>query len=176
VRRPLRLLVPVLAWIFALSAVTACVDDDGDASEPLDPVERLVDIYSATIEAIADEAGPLPAEDDDPMTIYVTPRDDADISADVQVGVVSALEDWATVRFIDSLDEALDRDVEGHPVRGEGLLIGLGPVSDGTASASLTADRYESQDMTLVFDVEVARRAGEWSVAAPLSGVPVDAP
>lgn len=177
-RRPVRLLMSVLATILFLSVIAACSDDDADgASDPTDSTDRLVDIYAAVIEAVAAEAGPLPGEEDDPLTVYLAARDEADIGVDVQVGVVGALEDWASVRFIDSLDEALATDDEGvEHVRGDGLLIGLGPVGEGTATASLVADRYESAEVTMVYELDVVRRSGQWSVVPPVEGEPVGAP
>lgn len=177
-RRPVRLLVSVLATILAIAGLASCGDDDADgAIDPTDGNERLVAIYAAVIEAVAAEAGPLPAEEDDPLTIYLTARGDAEIGVDVQVGVVSALEDWASVRFIDSLDEALVEDDDGvEHVRGDGLLIGLGPVTDGVATATVVADRYEAADVTTVYDIEVVRRSGQWNVVPPLEGDAVGAP
>ena len=173
-RRHVRLLA-VLATSILLATLTGCGDDDGEVSPP-DPEDRLVAIYAATIEALAADAGPLPGEDDNRLTIFVAPREDATIDADVQVGVVSELESWASVRFIDGLDEAIERDDPEEPVRDDGLLIGLGAVSDGEAAATLVADRYESVDSMTVFEVDVVRRVGEWNVETPLDGVPVDAP
>ena len=172
-RRPVRLVASVLVTATLLVFTAACGDDA--ASSP-DPNERLVDIYAAAIEAIAADATTLPTEDEQPLTVFVAEHEEVEISADVQVGVVAALESWASVRFIDSLEEAVDLDAEGEPVRGEGVLVGLGEVSDGEASATLVADRYEGEGMTVVFDLELTRRVGEWSVTMPLDGVAVDAP
>lgn len=171
-RRPVRLVASVLVTTMLLAA--GCGDDD--TPSPPDPNERLTDIYAAAIEAIAADATDLPGEDDDPLTVFVAEHEEAEISADVQVGVVAALESWATVRFIDSLDEAVDRDEDGAPVRGEGILVGLGEVGDGEATATLVADRYEGEGTTVVYDLELTRRGGEWTVETPLDGVAVDAP
>lgn len=174
-RRPVRHVAGVLVISMLIALAAACGDDD--ATAPPDPNERLTDIYAAAIEAVAADVTTLPTEDDDDvLTVFVAEHDDAQISADVQLGVVAALESWASVRFIDSLDEAIDRGADGEPVRGDGILVGLGEVSDGEASATLVADRYEGEGTTIVYDLQLTRRAGEWSVTTPLDGVAVDAP
>lgn len=164
-------------WLIAsLTVVTivasGCGDDDVAAP---DPDDRLIEIYSATIEAVVADAAPMPDEDDEPMFVYVGSRNEAAIDADVQLGVVVALEDWATIRFIDEQNEAIDSDDPELPVRGEGMLVGLGPVPDGEVSVVVYADRYQSASSTIVYDVELNRRGGVWIAETPLDGTEVDA-
>ncbi|MBK5223271.1 MAG: hypothetical protein JJE52_10440 [Acidimicrobiia bacterium] len=161
-----------MSLAIVLIAASGCGDDD--VAEP-DPDERLVEIYAATIEAVVAEASTLPAEGDDPMFVYVGERHDVKINADVQLGVVVELEGWATIRFIDEQNEGIDTDDPEMPVRGEGMLVGLGPVPDGEASVVVYADRYESESSTVVYDVALHRRGGIWEVETPLEGTEVDA-
>lgn len=166
----------IVLLVLALAGLASCGDDDGSTEQS--PNQRLVEIYSATVEAIAAQDRPVDPEGDDTsmVTLFLQAREDTEINADVQVGVVNALDDWANVRFIDDLGEAIDVDADGAPVRDDGFLIGLGPVTDGAVVASLTADSYVSEDLTLVFDVSVRRRAGTWEVEQPLEGVRVPRP
>lgn len=174
-RRVARLLL-VLATSTALTAgVVACTDDDSGAATQ-DPNRRLVEVYATAIEAVVSEAGALPGEDDDRLNLYLEVREDAEVSAEVQVGVLTELEGWAEVRFIDSLEEAVDLDADGAPVRGDGVLIGLGSVSEGATAAVVMLDRYEGPASTTVFEIDVVRRAGEWSVDGSPRTVSVDAP
>lgn len=160
-----------------LIGLSACGDDGGTPTTEQDPDERLVEIYSATVEAIAAHDRPAPDPEDGSMTtLFLQAREDTEITAEVQVGVVNELDDWANVRFIDDLEEAVDVDADGAPVRDDGLLIGLGAVTDGAVTATLTADSYESEELTLVFDVSLRRRAGTWEVEGPLEGVRVPNP
>ena len=58
----------------------------------------------AAASSAASLAGALPGEDDDRLNLYLEVREDAEVSAEVQVGVLTELEEWAEVRFIDSLE------------------------------------------------------------------------
>ena len=195
-RRPGRLRSSLVLAAIAISALSgACGDDDGDGEGGLDPNRRLIDVYTATVRAIAEDERPLPdsadeddesdesdtsdggdSGDDGPRDVFLAARDDAEISAEVQAGIVVELEDWANVRFIDALDEALEERDGVERVRSDGVLIGLGAVSGDDTEASLTADRYESESSTIVYDITLTRRGGEWRVEVPLDGVTVPAP
>lgn len=190
-RRPGRLRSSLVLAVIAVSALAGACGDDGDGEGALDPNQRLVDVYAATVRAIAEDERPLPdsadedgdasdeddeSGDDGPLDVFLAARDDAEISAEVQAGIVVDLEDWANVRFIDELDEALEEHEGVERVRSDGVLIGLGAVSGDDTEASLTADRYESESSTIVYDVTLTRRGGEWQVEVPLDGVTVPAP
>lgn len=171
------LVAAVVALAACGSVLVACTDDEPSAGQ--DPTERLVAIYAATITEVATDTGALPDADDEDapqVMVFLQTHEDAQINADVQVGVVSGLEDWANVRFIDEVDEALSEDDEGTTVRDDGILIGLGPVSDGEVTADLVADRWVSDDETYVYDVAVRRQGGEWMVEQPLDGMRVRNP
>jgi hypothetical protein len=169
----------VAAWcVVALATGAAsCGDDEPDARQ--DPTQRLVDIYSVTVTEIADDAPTVAAEEgdeDEKRNVYLRARDETEISAEVQVGIVNDLDEWANVRFIDDLEEAVDLEADGAPVRDDGILIGLGQVGEGEVSAMLTADRYVSDGDIVVYEVAVQRRGGEWTVEQPLDGVSVHTP
>jgi hypothetical protein len=175
VRRWVRLSA-IAAAVCGLSlAIASCADDDGEAGQ--DPNQRLVEIYSATVTAIVDDAGMKPTAEDDPTaTVFLQTHDDVEINADVQVGVVNELADWANVRFIDDIEEAIDSDADGAPVRDDGTLVGLGPVSEGLVTADLTADRYLSERETVIYEVSVERSGGVWTIEEPIAGVRVPNP
>ena len=178
-------LVAALVVIAALLAA-GCGDDEPSAGE--DPTERLVGIYSATVTAVVaqsdvpsddgedDDGGDEGKDEDTTRTVFLQAHEDNEISAEVQVGVVNELDDWANVRFIDDLEEAVDESVDGAPVRDHGVLIGLGPATEGAVTSTLVADQYVSATQTMVFDVSLRRRSGEWTVEEPLEGVSVRNP
>lgn len=172
-----RSLVAVACALCLALVAASCTDDAPSTGQ--DPTERLVEIYSVTVTAIVDDAD-LPADPDADeealLTVFLQSHDDADISAEVQVGVVNELDEWANVRFIDDMAEAVDVDTDDATVRDDGVLIGLGPVSDGDVSATVVADRYVSDDDTIVYDISVRRQGGEWTVDQPLERVNVKNP
>lgn len=166
----------VIALVVSGGVVVSCTDDEPSAGQ--DPTERLVGIYAATVSAIVDEAGPTRSDSGDAdadRTVFLQAHEETAISAEVQVGVVNELDEWANVRFIDDPGEAIS-DEDGAPVRDDGVLIWLGAVSDGEVDAELVADRYMSADETYVYDVAVRRQGGEWNVEQPLDGVRVRNP
>jgi hypothetical protein len=108
--------------------------------------------------------------------VFPQPHDEVDITAAVPVGVVTALAAGANVRFIADYEDALDSDADGAPVRDDGTLVGLGPVSEGLVTADLTADRYLSERETVIYEVSVERSGGVWTIEEPIAGVRVPNP
>lgn len=154
-----------------LIATVACTDNTNAAD---DPNQRLIEIYSATIKTVAVHDHPDFTDTDALDTVvYVVPRDDVEIPIDVQLGVVLELEEWATIRFIDELEEAIDTGAPNEPVRDEGILVGVGQVPDGTATVEVIADRYEHADALIAFELTLERRGGDWAVTEPVEGTHV---
>jgi hypothetical protein len=156
----------------ALIGLASCTDDRGRAD---DTNQRLIDIYSAAIEQVVTYERPDLAIDEPlDIVVYVSPRGEVDIVLEVQLGVVIALEEWATIRFIDEFEEAIDGGQDHQPVRDGGVLVGLGEVSDGTTSARVVADRYEQAGELVSFDLTLQRSGGEWTVDEPVEGTYVN--
>ena len=161
-----------LALVALLVVVAGSCTDDADGSA--DPNQRLIDIYAATIQTVTVHERPdFSGHDELDVVVYVAPREGVEIALDVQLGVVLALEEWATIRFIDEFEEAIVSGEPDQPVRDGGVLIGLGDVPDGTASVDLIADRYERADQLIAYDLTLQRRGGEWSVVEPVEGTRV---
>lgn len=156
-------------------ATGACGDDDGDAPAGDDPVQRQVDVYAVVLRAVVTDADPSLAEAGPPV-VYVAARGDEPIDVDVQADLVVELEEWTTIRFVDDVEEAVAVDAEGAPVRDEGVLVGLGPVPPEGRVIDVYADRYESPERTVVFEVTLRRTSSGWEVDEPLEGVPVATP
>ncbi|MFP4512722.1 MAG: hypothetical protein ACLFRV_07225 [Acidimicrobiales bacterium] len=164
---------PLLLALVAIATfpVASCADDTSTAENPN---QRLIDIYGEVIPAVATHQRPdLPDDEPLDLIVYVTPRENVDINVDVQVGLVNALDEWADIRFIDELEEAIAINEPGQPVRDDSVLVGLGSVPDGTASVELAADRYESADELTTFELTLRRQDGEWSIVEPPEGTRV---
>lgn len=153
-----------LVMLFAL-LVGSCTSSE--TNKP-DPNARIIDIYSATIESVASHMGTPVEPTDKPKLIFINNQSDSSISAEVQLGVVLSLEDWATIRFIDDLEEAIDASQPSSPPKNEGMLIGLGNISSGETATRIYADAYLSDQETWVFDVALRFRGGEWQLEHPL--------
>lgn len=130
-------------------------------------VEREVSIYGGAIRWLIDgERG------DDGKSIDATVYVEAvaeDISLEVQSGVVEALTDVATIRFIDDIGEAVDRGKPGDPVRGGGVLLGLGTIRLTTAEqVHLYVERYRDIGDVVAYELALERTDERWRVV----GVP----
>lgn len=156
---------PLLALLaFALIA-GACT---GGSTSADDPVQREIDIYSTAIRKVAVIDRPELNDEQLDTVVFVWPLAEVVISLDVQLGIVLALEDWATIRFIDEFEEAILVNEPNSPVRDNGVLVGLGDISEAAGEARLAADRYEQANQLVAFDLLLRRRAGEWSVVEPV--------
>lgn len=111
--RILRLLV--LAGL--VLATAACTSDD-DPTPSISAAEAL----TAIVDWQAGRAGP-PATDAALPVIYVTSEAGTTIDAGTQAKVAGNTVDVAKVRFADARDDAVDPDVEGEPVRDDGVLL-----------------------------------------------------
>jgi hypothetical protein len=141
-------------------AVGSCGAEDGRSTE------RGAQVYDAVIRALVSEPPGHPdtgAEQRD-RVVYAGPLGEkVDVSLEVQVAVVDQLEEFATIRFVDSRNEAIDDDEERKPVREDGVLLLLGRIPDGR-SPSVEATRYVDVDEDARFRVTVERSRGKWKV------------
>ena len=142
-----------------LAVLASGCGDEAASDEP------DVGVYTAAIRWLVDDRR---GDDRGPFeeTIYVETAGAEDVPLAVQAGVVERLEDFATVRFIDAREEAVDTSDPGDPVRGEGLLVGLGSIRPGEGSrVGLYADRYTDADDVVAYNLVIERADGRWRVA-----------
>jgi hypothetical protein len=141
-------------------AIGSCSSEGGQS------VERSAHVYAAVIRALVSEPPGHPdteAEERD-RVVYAGPLGGkVEVSLEVQVAVVEELEEFATIRFVDSRNEAIDDDERGEPVREHGALVLLGSIPDGR-SVSIEAARYVDVDETARFRVTVERSGRKWTV------------
>ena len=115
----------------ALVILASCGDDGGSGD---DTSSRDSDVYAAIVRSVAADQ---PHEDDETPIVYVTPfPNEKPIPLDVQVGVVDAVADNATVRFVDEEDQAIDKGAEGEPVVDDGVLVRIGTVPEEGTTVS----------------------------------------
>ena len=130
------------------------------------PRERQASIYAAIIQALAPDTPGDPGaepEEFDRVVYAGSLRDDEDIPLEVQAAVVEALEDFATVRFIDVRSEAIDDTADGEPVIEDGVLVLLGSVPSGP-SPSVEAERYIDRRTDQRLWVRLESSNEEWSI------------
>jgi hypothetical protein len=150
-----------VATILVVGCAVGSVDEDDRRS-------------AAVFEAVVRWLAAAEPGDPSPLPVFVEPRgEQASIPLPVQAELISATSDVAVVRFIDAREEALvDTSDGGASVKGDGLLVGLGPVPEHGSAVAVDVDvlRTGKASTTLRFQVHVAD--GSWSVDGP----PVEQP
>jgi hypothetical protein len=127
-------------------------------------------VYDSVVRWFADQS----PNDPDPLPVFIESRGEgASISLDVQAQLVKATKDIATVRFIDSRDEALVTNDDGTVVvADEGVLLRLSPVVEQGNDVKLDVDvhDHDEQFRTMQFDLHMVGE--QWVMATPPVSVP----
>lgn len=123
--------------------------------------ERASEVYAAIVEWFASSA-----VTEQPLKVFIEPRGEgASISVDVQAELVSSVEKTATVRFIDTRDEALEENEDGVPVvRDDGILLAFDPVPTDAAVVAVEVAQYVDEETVRVHQFELSKAADGWTV------------
>jgi hypothetical protein len=156
-RRAAMLALAVLVGV----TLTACPDEAPDA------VERATGVYERALAWVVDERlGPPPTDDEgEPVDRLVFVESlGPELDLQVQVELVGRFEaEGVELRFIDARTEAVLDQEPGVPVRGDGTLVGLGPIPEG-ARVDLRVEVYRHATDIEAWRLRMARRAGIWQI------------
>lgn len=153
----------------ATLAVTGC-----SGAEP--QAVRAGEVYDAVVRLLATEVDTEPVEPDEPgelLVIHVERWDDGAVDLAVQAEVVASTAEVATVRFIDTRDEAIEWIDDVAQVRHGGLLVRLGPVPDRGRQVEVLVDRWNEADRFERRSMTVVQRGDTWAVVGEPSLVGV---
>ncbi len=142
----------------------ACDDDtatDDPNVQPADAYTAIVEWQVGVQEPVIDESGEVVLP-----VVYVVADDGSTIDVGVQADVAAATADWATVRFADDPTDTFDPDVEGEPVRDDGVMLLTGPLPDASPSIDVSVVRYVAVDDSATFIVEVTATQGPSNTSA----------
>lgn len=132
------------------------------APSPENPEVRAGAVYDTIVRWFAQTS----RDDPDPLPVFIEPRGEgASIALDVQAELVKSTQDIATVRFIDSRDEALVTNEDGTVVVADnGILIRLAPVVENVEQVRLDIDVHEldEQFRTLQFTLNLVN--DQWEI------------
>lgn len=151
---------PALALAVGIAvASTGC--DDGSGASPATPEVGATGALIAVIDWEVSEYEPMVNEDGDVElpVVYVAPAGGGTIDVGVQAAVVEATVETAIVRFADEAGEALDTDVDGEPVKDDGVLLIVGDMPDPSRTIEFGVVRYRSIDDDAVLTVEIRASA-----------------
>ena len=143
----------VLLAIVALAAMSACDGgDDGD-----DPVG------AAGYTAVLDEfLPPVPSDGYRPV-VFVARLDEDPFALTDQVEMIAAVEEDFDLRFVDTIDAAVDDDdADGSP-RDDGLLLGIGTIPSA-APHVVRVEIYRAASRVDAYKVTLTASDGVWQV------------
>jgi hypothetical protein len=147
------MLLLVAGWLIAAS----CGADRRSAAD-----DRLVAVYSAVIRGVVTQPGaPRPHLSE---SVFVKGAHSA-MPLEVQAGVVDALHDFATIRFIDDRSEAIDDADPRKAVRDGGVLVVMGLVPPGHDDVVIEAQRYQRTDNSVTYVIRLHRSDSTWKIA-----------
>ena len=121
---------------------------------PANPAVRAGAVYDTIVRWFADESSGDPT----PLPVFIEPRGEgASIELDVQAELIKSTQDVATVRFIDSRDEALITNDDGTVVVADnGILLRFAPVVEEGDKVRLDIDVHDRDEQfkTLQFSLD----------------------
>ena len=106
--------------------------------------------------------------------MFIEPRGEgASIQLDVQAELIKSTKDIATVRFIDSRDEALVTNDDGTVVVADGgILIRLAPVVEEGQRVRIDVDVHEHDEQFRTMQFNLDHVADQWVIHGPPIEVP----
>lgn len=143
-----------------LVAFASCSSDGG-----ADPNLRTAGIYEAALRWALETGSHPPPDDGDLIAVYVASSDGSSIATEAQLEVVNTMKDDATLRFTDAQADALDEDVEGRPVKDDGVLVIVGPVAD-RSPLDLEIEVYRNDVDDRSYVLQMAGAGDNWRVTA----------
>jgi hypothetical protein len=140
------------------------------SNSPNDSKARAEGVYESVVRWFAQRS----STDPDPLPVFIEPRGEGtSINLDVQAQVVQATHDVATVRFIDSRDEALVTKDDGTVVvANDGVLLRLDPVADKGNPIRLDVDVHDQDDTFTTMEFDLQKSHDVWSITKQPTEVP----
>jgi hypothetical protein len=167
--------IPPVRWLVVVSVLAlllgGCGDDEDDRAAT--PEEVAAQVYASVVAWFADDMPP--PEEGELVAVYLDGLDD-DVPIEVQVEVLDVLDDEVDVRFIDDDEEAVDEELDGAPVRKEGLLLRLGPIVERDGRREVDVERYEGEGEASRYRFVLESSGDEWRVVGEPEELPVPDP
>ena len=133
----------------------------GDAGE--DQTVRDAAVYRSVISDLVDRSAVV-LDDSEQLPVLFVEGLASDVPLELQVEVIADFAQRYEIRFIDELEEAIEADTTGRPVRSNSLLIGLGPIV-GDTTASLRGELYLRDGKAKAYGYRLrASGDGNWAI------------
>ncbi|HEY0519802.1 MAG TPA: hypothetical protein VGC84_09955 [Ilumatobacteraceae bacterium] len=153
----------LLAAIVSLTA--AC-----SAPSPENPEVRAGAVYDTIVRWFAQSS----TSDPKPLPVFIEPRGEgASIQLDVQAELIKSTKDVATVKFIDSRDEALITNDSGKLVVADGgILLRLAPVVEQGKKVTIDVDVHEEDERFRTMQFNLDSVNDQWVIRQPPTQIP----
>ena len=163
------MLVAVRGRIVVLAAIVLILAACSSPS-PENPEVRAGAVYDTIVRWFAQSS----ANDPDPLPVFIEPRGEgASIQLDVQAELVKSTQDVATVRFIDSRDEALITNDDGTVVVADGgMLLRLAPVVEESKKVRIDVDIHDHDEEFKTLQFVLDQVTDKWQIELPPTVVP----
>jgi hypothetical protein len=161
--------VAVRGRTVVLAAIMSILATCSSAS-PENPEVRAGAVYDTIVRWFAQSS----ANDPDPLPVFIEPRGEgASIQLDVQAELIKSTQDVATVRFIDSRDEALVTNDDGTVVvADDGMLLRLAPVIEEGTKVRIDVDIHDHDEQFKTLQFVLDRVSDKWEIELPPTVVP----
>jgi len=129
---------------------------------PENPQVRAGAVYDTIVRWFATRSN----SDPDPLPVFIEPRGEgASIGLDVQAELIKSTQDVATVRFIDSRDEALITKDDGTvAVADDGVLLRFAPVVEKGDKVQLDIDMHDHDDQFKTLQFNLNQVNDKWTI------------
>ena len=119
-------------------------------------------VYDSIVHWFADKS----TDDPEPLPVFIEPRGEgASIQLDVQAELIKSTQDFATVKFIDSRDEALVTNEDGTiVVADDGILIRLAPVVEEGDKVRIDVDVHDKDEQFKTMQFNLHRVGDTWVI------------
>ena len=170
IRRRTSAVACALVALGVLGVLAACGSD-----EPQQPADvSTADAYNAAIRwYLSTVPAPTDTANSKPTIVYVAPASGNVIDVQTQADVAAEMADMkdvVIVRFADLRDDALDLDVEGEPVKEDGVLLLVGEVAEGPPPVDFNVGVYHNAEQETLYSMRIIR-SGETFAAATVTEV-----
>ena len=141
------------APFLAALVVVGCASDPESGPVTVAPETAYVAIVQwelDQVEPVVDEAGDVVAP-----VIYLASASGETVDVRVQASVVSTVDEAAVIRFADQAADALDADLDGEPVKDNGVLVVVDKFEPGQTTVVARISRYRSIDDETTWTLEL---------------------
>jgi hypothetical protein len=145
-------------------AVLAAIVMVGCGGPSKEEASRDAQVYVATIRDVLQQQ-PTPHVEDALPVVFIVGLEKR-IAAKVQAEVAAALDDEAEIRFADERSEVVLEHEEDEPVRDDGVLVLIGPVTTGKDPVRVDVEVYRSTVDSSKRVVTVGMRSSQWTVTS----------